>query len=781
MFYQPETYGHNQQYNTNGVNFVRHTPGDQQMHFEPYHQQIFDIAYQVPQMNQVPQELTYQEPEMRYQVGEYTIDRDLDVSQPMVKECLAVSSTGQHYLMRVYDLKMMESKADNLGNFVKWEQEVLSKVSHANLIQLYEGLQSDTNVFNVLTLASRETLHDIISKMGVIPEREAKQFLFDAMSALTYLHTFPHFPRIITNSCFRLNGNMLVLDLFGSNRNRDIIMKRRPPFFTTESPEVLTRGESLTLDLPSDIWSLGACYYEMIFGKLPWHPSSDANQYLQLLYKYSGEGLHFPSEIQTTDECKRLLRRMLHPDPKCRITWDEFCVLPYFGVSVQRDSEFYDAIRDEIDMNDRNSLADQSFSVKDEINNSLFSSMIVRTTIHKEPIEDFVEANPAPPKNSQNDQRVPLGSVTVADRLNRVAGPLSVKKRANLSLAREDEGVPAEDSHVAHSMDKLKYRATTQVRGSTLHEYPKVQQIQNNPPTTQTNGVKLSNPTPPQQVQAQFQVLHRRSENSTYHPGNRLSTTKRPAVPPPSVLVPNTHCRIHHEQRLNFYTHELIDDLEGMVSLLRASGNTGIYWQGYLAAAVLCAQKIVNSTQNMIESIKYRRNFYGMPDFNDFLNSDISKLLRAELEEELETHNAVLQNLLLHLQAPGLDPGLALPVLENIRLPREHQSISVLLTNQTVWLYTFFLQNKILFSEELRKEIRIVLAILYMVTDSDYQFQFSRNNMVFNWDVFEKQASEEYYKQTYKTGTEWYLNAKDMSVASALYHRYPVVLQYVRM
>lgn len=120
--------------------------------------------------------------------------------------------------MRIYDRNVLASSM-NLNNMVVWEQQVLSRVSSPYLMQLYEGMQSQENIFNVMTLCSGDTLSEKIKCHGTIEEESSKVWLYQIVQALTELNMFSYLPRVITNGCFRLLENNICVDIVGSSRN----------------------------------------------------------------------------------------------------------------------------------------------------------------------------------------------------------------------------------------------------------------------------------------------------------------------------------------------------------------------------------------------------------------------------------------------------------------------------------------------------------------------------------------------------------------------------------
>jgi serine/threonine-protein kinase ULK/ATG1 len=82
------------------------------------------------------------------------------------------------------------------------------------------------------------------------------------------------------------------------------------------APEIL-RGEIYSTK--ADIWSLGVVLYEMLYGFCPFE-STTIPKLIEVLKETE---LDFPTNIQISEETKKLLKRLLTKDPAKRIEWME--------------------------------------------------------------------------------------------------------------------------------------------------------------------------------------------------------------------------------------------------------------------------------------------------------------------------------------------------------------------------------------------------------------------------------------------------------------------------
>jgi len=61
----------------------------------------------------------------------------------------------------------------------------------------------------------------------------------------------------------------------------------------------------------ADIWSIGVCFYEMLFGRPPY----SAKNLMELLKKIKSTPVYFPSRYPVDDCVKDVLKKMLQLDP----------------------------------------------------------------------------------------------------------------------------------------------------------------------------------------------------------------------------------------------------------------------------------------------------------------------------------------------------------------------------------------------------------------------------------------------------------------------------------
>ncbi|KAK1316820.1 CBL-interacting protein kinase 1 [Acorus calamus] len=195
---------------------------------------------------------------------------------------------------RSFAVKILEKKrilALKIDQQIKREIGTLKLLKHPNVVRLYEVMASKTNIYMVLEYVTGGELFDKIASKGRLSEAEGRKLFQQLIDAISYCHDKGVFHRDLKN-------DGLLHTTCGS------------PNYV--APEVLAnRGYNGAV---SDVWSCGVILYVILTGYLPF---DDRN--LAVLYQKIFKG---NTQIPTwlSPSAKNLIRRILDPNPKTRIT-----------------------------------------------------------------------------------------------------------------------------------------------------------------------------------------------------------------------------------------------------------------------------------------------------------------------------------------------------------------------------------------------------------------------------------------------------------------------------
>lgn len=615
---------------------------------------------------QMPPALS-QPPPPAQQVGDFLLEYDL-LLHPMVKECLARrASDNASFLMRIYERGLLLSQP-MLNMLVKWEQEVLSQVQTEFVTKLVVGLQNQEYIFNVMTLSSDETLNNRLERQGPFSEKQALDFMKEIMISLNELTAFQYLPRIISNSCFRFIGDHICIDFYGNDRNRMLIMNEPPPLVLYESPEHLQVGISPILDRQSDVWSLGLCFYEMLYGRLPWPAQHTPQEMVNLAFAQSGDNLPFPPSPAVSPELVQLLREMISFDPVNRKPWD--LVLNFFTetsnppafanmiVTAPTAVIASDIEEEDIPVKERKSFYqdnNKSFSIMGDVGpTSLFSSMVLEKVVEREPISTVVQETP---------KNVPI------------ANKLSRRKQT-----------PAE--------------------------------------------VKASAP----------------------------DKDKPPIDLPPAAPGSPPH-RLQHEMQINYFTVEGVEDIQGMISILKEQPSAQALQNGLIVCAVLLAKQTVDRNWTLCRACQQGEDYFGLGTrMVELMNSPHRAAILKDCKEEEGTFQTTLKE-----TVEGMTQGT--PQFAEIQAVLESTPSPLLqptLEKYASWLFSLFLDSKRLFASELKYHLRTILGRIFMCANSGVEFAYLKGSNLFDWGKFLVYLDRDFLLQTYKLGVKHYTQKEDL-------------------
>ena len=210
------------------------------------------------------------------------------------------------------------------------EVNVLSKLSHPNIMQIYEMFDDNSNIYIVSEYCKGGELFDIISQKGGFSEKEACIIMKQLMSAICYSHQNHIVHRDLKPENILLEGDtdelaIKIID-WGCAQTIKVSKQSKQADGTAYyiAPEVL-KGE---YNEKCDIWACGVIFYILLCGYPPFNGETDDEIYLAVL---SGK-FEFPEEdwSEISDEAKSLIKKMLTKDVKKRISALDSMQDPWF-------------------------------------------------------------------------------------------------------------------------------------------------------------------------------------------------------------------------------------------------------------------------------------------------------------------------------------------------------------------------------------------------------------------------------------------------------------------
>ncbi|XP_051059348.1 sperm motility kinase X-like [Phodopus roborovskii] len=206
------------------------------------------------------------------------------------------------------------------SSFVTSEIDIMKSLSHPNVIQLYQIINTTVNTYLVMEYASGGGLLDRIQEDGHLQEEEARRLFQQIGSAVHYCHSkgVVHGDLRPENILVDGEGNIKLSD-FGVGVQVSPGQKLHSFFCSLPfcAPELL---QGKDYDGPAaDMWSLGVLLYFMTTGCLPFQaPTNPGIKQKILCLKY-----YCPSYLSAN--VLNVIRQLLTLDPSKRATID--CIM----------------------------------------------------------------------------------------------------------------------------------------------------------------------------------------------------------------------------------------------------------------------------------------------------------------------------------------------------------------------------------------------------------------------------------------------------------------------
>lgn len=187
-------------------------------------------------------------------------------------------------------------------------------------------------------------LQQYLRKKTWLEEKEAVFFLKQIMNGFheLYTHKYMHRDMKLANLMLTDNYKRIVIGDFGFAKKVEYQTKTQLGTPITQAPEILFKEDNQLYDSKADLWSIGVCFYQMLFGVLPFtnYNRSTIDNYNRCkseMEAFSGDNLRFPDKkevdkanelrfpgkIAVSESTKDLLRNLLQYYPELRPDWNQ--------------------------------------------------------------------------------------------------------------------------------------------------------------------------------------------------------------------------------------------------------------------------------------------------------------------------------------------------------------------------------------------------------------------------------------------------------------------------
>ena len=234
--------------------------------------------------------------------------------------------TGQERAIKILKKRQQDERKLFL------EVNILSKLTHPNIMEIYEFFEDKANFYIVSELCKGGELFDKITEKGCFKEAEACPIMLQLVSAICYSHSNNIVHRDLKPENIMLeniNENNLIIKLIDwggaryFSKNKKMSTIKGTPYYI--APEVIKE----VYDEKCDIWSLGVIFYVLLCGYPPFNGDTD----IEIMQNVQRGKFVFPEEEWgvISNEAKDLIKKMLTYEPSKRISAKQVLLHPWFS------------------------------------------------------------------------------------------------------------------------------------------------------------------------------------------------------------------------------------------------------------------------------------------------------------------------------------------------------------------------------------------------------------------------------------------------------------------
>ena len=211
---------------------------------------------------------------------------------------------------------------------IKKEINILQRLKHKNIIQLYEIMETHKNLYIIMEYCEGKELFEYIVKRKHLTEREACRYFQQLINGVEYLHLSNITHRDLKPENLLLDNKKRILitdfglSILSEKYNEQLSTPCGTPSY---SPPEMLKGRKYN-GVYSDIWSCGIILYTMLVGNLPCSESKEELLYQNIIT----HNFYYPENL--SDDAIDLIEHLLKINPEERYNFDEIKVHPWFNL-----------------------------------------------------------------------------------------------------------------------------------------------------------------------------------------------------------------------------------------------------------------------------------------------------------------------------------------------------------------------------------------------------------------------------------------------------------------
>lgn len=207
--------------------------------------------------------------------------------------------------------------------------QTLNMKEHDNLLSMQDFIETGNNYYLVVKFCRDGDLETRLKKKKRFSETESVFFLKQIMNGFTELYKHKIMHRDFKLANIFLDRHELVIGDFGFAKMGQEMASTKLGTPYNMAPELLLAKGKVPYTNKTDLWSIGICFYQMLYGVLPFEAFTMDELKNEVVNK-SAENTRFHSNVTISSNAKDLLIRLLQVKPEKRINWLDFFDHPIF-------------------------------------------------------------------------------------------------------------------------------------------------------------------------------------------------------------------------------------------------------------------------------------------------------------------------------------------------------------------------------------------------------------------------------------------------------------------